>query len=314
MKIKRLIIRNIASIEKGEIDFEKGLIDKETQKPASLFLITGDTGSGKSVILDCISMALYGTTPRVKSVNGINNNVYQNNNGEEISVNDITQYTRIGISWKDECFAELTFMGNDNIEYVSRFSLGRTNRNRYRSPEWKLSIGDNEIIENRKSEIKARIEQAVGLSFEQFSRMAMLAQGQFATFLTGRKEERERILEQLTATDIFSRYGDAITAIFKESKQEYENNRKILQEFSKKILDENMRQELSDEMAIKNTQADKCHKETKQIRQRISCTEALIKAINDINSLQEENKKLSKLEETPEYRKRVSIVQLWDNT
>ncbi|MDE6697517.1 MAG: AAA family ATPase [Muribaculaceae bacterium] len=314
MKIKRLVIRNIASIEKGEIDFEKGLIDKETQKPASLFLITGDTGSGKSVILDCISMALYGTTPRVKSVNGINNNVYQNNNGEEISVNDITQYTRIGISWKDECFAELTFMGNDNIEYVSRFSLGRTNRNRYRSPEWKLCIGDNEIIENRKSEIKARIEQAVGLSFEQFSRMAMLAQGQFATFLTGRKEERERILEQLTATDIFSRYGEAITAIFKESKQEYENYRKILQEFSKKILGENMRQELSDEMAIKNTQADKCHKETVQIRQRISCTEALIKAINDINSLQEENKKLSKLEETPEYRKRISIVQLWDNT
>ncbi|MDE5813019.1 MAG: AAA family ATPase, partial [Muribaculaceae bacterium] len=162
MKIKRLIIRNIASIEKGEIDFENGLIDRETGGPASLFLITGDTGSGKSVILDCISMALYGTTPRVKSVNGVKNNFYRNNNGEEISVNDISQYTRIGISWKDECYSELTFSGNDNIDYVARYSLGRTNRQNYRKPEWTLRIGDSEIIENRKDEIRERIQKAVG--------------------------------------------------------------------------------------------------------------------------------------------------------
>ncbi|MDE5846605.1 MAG: SMC family ATPase, partial [Muribaculaceae bacterium] len=215
MKIKRLIIRNIASIEQGEIDFENGLTDRETGLPASLFLITGDTGSGKSVILDCISMALYGTTPRVKSVNGLRNNSYRNNDGEEIAVGDITQYTRIGISWKDECYSELFFTGNDGIDYISRFSLGRTNRRNYRKPEWTLRIGDCEIIENRKEEIKHRIQEAVGLSFEQFSRMAMLAQGQFATFLTGKKEERESILEQLTSTEIFSRYGEAISNIYK---------------------------------------------------------------------------------------------------
>lgn len=314
MKIKRLIIRNIASIEKGEIDFENGLIDPETQRPASLFLITGDTGSGKSVILDCISMALYGTTPRVKSVNGINNNVYQNNNGEEISVNDITQYTRIGISWKDECFAELTFIGNDNIKYVSRFSLGRTNRNRYRTPEWTLFVGDSEVIENRKNEIKARIEQAVGLSFEQFSRMAMLAQGQFATFLTGKKEERERILEQLTATDIFSRYGDAISAIFKESKQDFENNRKIFQEFSKKLLDDAMRQELSLEFTAKNAQAENCRKSSEEVRRCLTSTEALIKAVKDIDSLQDALKVLDDREVTADYRRRVSTIKLWDST
>ena len=213
MKIKYLKIRNIASIESGDIDFENGLIDRESGHPTSLFLITGDTGSGKSVILDCISMALYGTTPRVKSVSDSRNNTYKNNDGEEIAVNNIRQYTRIGISWKDDCYTELYFTGNDGIDYVSRFSLGRTTRRNYRNPEWKLTIDDSTTLDKR-DEIKERIQKAVGLSFEQFSRMAMLAQGQFATFLTGKKEERERILEQLTATDIFSRYGEAISNIF----------------------------------------------------------------------------------------------------
>ena len=314
MKIKRLIIRNIASIEKGEIDFENGLIDRETGGPASLFLITGDTGSGKSVILDCISMALYGTTPRVKSVNGVKNNFYRNNNGEEISVNDISQYTRIGISWKDECYSELTFSGNDNIDYVARYSLGRTNRQNYRKPEWTLRIGDSEIIENRKDEIRERIQKAVGLSFEQFSRMAMLAQGQFATFLTGRKEERESILEQLTSTGIFSRYGEAITNLYKASKQEYETAQKISDEFRKKILDETTRQQLTEEYNEKLSQAEKMQVETDKLRRRISCTEAIVKTCKDIKRLNDEKARLSANEETAEHRKRITILSLWDST
>lgn len=314
MKIKRLIIRNIASIEKGEIDFENDLIDRETGKTSSLFLITGDTGSGKSVILDCISMALYGTTPRVKSVNGTKKNSYRNNEGEEISVSDISQYTRIGISWKDECYSELTFTGNDDTDYVARFSLGRTNRHNYRKPEWTLAIGESEVIENRKDEIKERIQKAVGLTFEQFSRMAMLAQGQFATFLTGRKEERESILEQLTSTGIFSRYGEAISDIYKASKQEYETEKKVCEELCKKILDDSVREELVAELELKTTTAKKWQTDSENIRHRINRTESIIKAIKEISFLKEEEKKLKSIEDTAEYRKRISILNLWDTT
>lgn len=314
MKIKRLVIRNIASIEQGEIDFEHGLIDHESGKPASLFLITGDTGSGKSVILDCISMSLYGTTPRIKSVNGVKNNVYHNNDGEEISVNDITQYTRIGISWKDECYSELSFSGNDNIDYVARFSLGRTSHRNYRKPEWILKIGDSEIIENRKDEIRERIQNAVGLSYEQFSRMAMLAQGQFATFLTGKKEERERILEQLTATDIFSRYGEAISHIYRSSKQETETTGKIYEEFKKKILDDSIRKELVDEQLEKTNIASSCQSKTEKLRHNIRCTETIINSNKEITLLKEDAAKLHALEETSEYRKNSKILKLWDAT
>lgn len=314
MKIRKLTIRNIASIEKGDVDFENGLIDHETGNPASLFLITGDTGSGKSVILDCISMSLYGTTPRVKNVNGVRNNIYHNNNGEEISISDISQYTRIGISWRDECYTELYFVGNDGIDYISKFSLGRTNRNNYRKPEWTLKIGESAIIENRKEEIKECIQKAVGLSFEQFSRMAMLAQGQFATFLTGKKEEREQILEQLTATDIFSRYGEAISNIFKKAKQDHETAKKIFEEFSKKILDETMRQSLLYEQADKTEKAKTLQKETNALRNRITCTETIQHLSKEIASLSEDAEILKKIEESPDFRYRNKILSLWDET
>ena len=184
MKIKELHLRNIASIEKADIDFESGLNDIVNGSPASIFLISGDTGAGKSVILDGISMVLYKKTPRIIDVQNKTNNNFTDDQGDSISINSIEQYTRLGISYKDECYSEVAFEGNDGKEYHAKLELGLTKSNKkdkdgnylikHSTPVWTVKVGSDDW---QKVEAKTGqpILDAVGLSFEQFGRMAHTA-------------------------------------------------------------------------------------------------------------------------------------------
>ena len=226
MKLKELHIRNIASIERADIDFEKDLNDAITGDPASIFLISGDTGAGKSVILDGISMALYKNTPRISGVANKKENNFTDTQGETISINSIEQYTRLGITEKDDSYSEVVFEGNDGEVYAARLELGiikgRKDENgicplKHRPPKWRYKIGKGDWL-NVDARTGQPILNAIGLTFDQFGRMAMLAQGQFANFLTGDKKEREAILEQLTNTQHFTAYGEAIKSLFDKAK------------------------------------------------------------------------------------------------
>ncbi|MBQ7443829.1 MAG: SMC family ATPase [Bacteroidaceae bacterium] len=229
MKIKQLHIRNIASIERADIDFDSDLIDAATGDPAPIFLISGDTGSGKSVVLDAIAMALYKTTPRIAGVANPMRNVFANDDGETIRVASIEQYTRLGIGPADECYSLVTFEGNDGCDYAARLTLGMKRSRtrdaagnmvpRYATPKWEVRMGQADWTTDS---VEQTIRAAVGLDFQQFGRMAMLAQGQFANFLTGDKREREAILEQLTNTQHFTAYGEAIASLFKRAKENKE--------------------------------------------------------------------------------------------
>lgn len=322
MKIKELHLRNIGSIEQADIDFENGLVDGVTGSPASIFLISGDTGAGKSIILDGIAMALYKTTPRIVGVSGKNNNSFTDANGENINVNSLEQYTRLGISEKDECYSQVVFEGNDGLTYTATLTLGMVKKRtkdengmavlNHRSPQWQLQQESSQWSNIK--EVQNKIETAVGLSFDQFNRMAMLAQGQFATFLCGERKEREAILEQLTNTGMFTEYGNAITRLFKKAKG--------TAELAKNTLDTQKQYMLTNEQVEALTRQQQEANEAKTLMEEIiNATEkqsVRVKTIHDaeIEKTQVSNRisSIINIINSDDYILKKQLISDWDTT
>lgn len=322
MRIKELHLRNIASIEKADIDFENGIVDKQTGSPAGIFLISGDTGTGKSVILDGIALALYKKTPRTVGVANKTNNDFRDNQGQSVSINSIEQYTRLGISEKDECYSELVFEGNDGKEYRARLELGIVKGNtnasgqrplKHRSPSWTVQVGGEAPMK-----VDARsgepILSAIGLTFEQFGRMAMLAQGQFASFLTGDKTEREQILEQLTNTEHFSDYGTAISNLFSAAKEGKKIAEAAYTAESSHMLPTGKLEELQAKQQELTTELKRLADEKQKAEERLSNINGIAEAQKDKAEATARKTELQEVVQGDEYRQRKALVTDWDST
>lgn len=214
MKIRKLTIHNIASIGDATIDFTSAPLND-----AALFLITGDTGAGKSIILDSICLALYGSTPRLEGTS-MQGDVSEGKN--KIKINDPRQLLRRGTG---EGWTELEFIGGDGEAYTARWSVARAHTKAY----GKLQAADRLLTRlsdgyslEKKKEIDAEIVRITGLDFEQFCRTTMLAQGEFTRFLNSNDKDKATILEKLTGVDIYSRIGRQIFNATKLAENDYE--------------------------------------------------------------------------------------------
>ncbi len=321
MKLKELHIRNIASIERADIDFEHDLNDAVTGTPASIFLISGDTGAGKSVILDSISMALYKKTPRIEGVINKKENRYSYNEKETISINSIEQYTRLGISAKDDCYSEVVFEGNDGQTYHARLELGMTksrtkdasgnNILKFSSPTWTYKIADGDWT---KDNVEKTLCQAVGLDFQQFGRMAMLAQGQFANFLTGDKKEREAILEQLTNTQHFTAYGEAIQSLWRKAKDAQTQIQTQYDTEKPHTLTDEQVVQISKEQQDAQKEIDLYEKEIKATEQKLKQVEAVLRNEKTLTEAREARQQLEAKMAGEEYSRCKTLFTDWDAT
>lgn len=206
MKILAIRTKNLASLEGlTEIDF--------TQEPlasAGIFAITGPTGAGKSTLLDALCLALYDKTPRYEQAKE-NKIQIQDVEGSTINQSDVRGILRDGTA---EGFAEVDFEGVDRQIYRASWSVRRA-RNKVQGSMQSSTMALKNLtteqeIPGSKPDTLRQIERIVGLSFEQFTRSVLLAQGDFTAFMKADKNEKSALLEKLTGTHIYSEISKKI--------------------------------------------------------------------------------------------------------
>ncbi len=220
MRILKISIKNLNSI-KGEyvIDF--------TSSPLSdsgLFAITGETGAGKSTILDAISLAMYQSIPRGSSED------------------DIMSY---GTS---EAYAEVEFSVKNRV-YRSSWFRRRARKKvdgELQNSECRLADitnPDNPVfIAEKKTDIKTMIVEITGLDVDKFTQSVLLAQGQFAAFMKAKPKERGELLEKITQQKNYSIFSRGAYLKHKSELEKYDILKQSLQNAT--VLSQEEREEL----------------------------------------------------------------------
>ncbi|CAA6807088.1 MAG: Exonuclease SbcC [uncultured Campylobacterales bacterium] len=185
MKILKVKSLNINSLKgEFEIDFRTFLNDN------ALFAITGPTGSGKSTILDIITCALYGRTPRLKKP------------PSEI----MSRHT-------GECYCEVEFEIK-GIIYRSSWTQKRARKSadgKFQSAKMELAdVESSKVIKSTVTDVPKYVEELSGLDFDRFIQSMMLAQGSFDAFLKAKESDRSTLLEKITGTGIYKQISKEI--------------------------------------------------------------------------------------------------------
>ncbi|KAA6334304.1 Nuclease SbcCD subunit C [termite gut metagenome] len=265
MKILNLKFKNINSLAgEWKIDFTEPQFTDN-----GLFAITGKTGSGKSSILDAISLALYGKTPRVE-ITGQSNDVM----------------TR-GFA---DCYSEIVFEV-DGKKWKSSWKQEKTRKENLKPVGRQIADQDDKIVADQVRSCDNRIVKILGLTFEQFTKVVMLAQGSFAAFLQADKNDKGELLEQITGTEI---YGEISKKAFERNKMEVQKLENINFEIGAiKILSE-------EEIEIHNKEISESEENKKRIDSELQAIDTAKKWLTDLENLQkqiaESTSKLPELE------------------
>ena len=185
-----------------------------------LFLITGDTGAGKTTLFDAIAFALYG----------------------EASGTTRTPDTLRSDFARPDCktFVTLTFLHRGAIYTVTR-------NPRYERPKKNgqgttaenadaaLTLPDGAAVTGSR-EVTARVEELLGVTVGQFRQIAMIAQGEFLRLLLAENRERAAIFRRIFQTGAYLSIQDALKAREKETRTHCDTNAQAIRQCLDGIL------------------------------------------------------------------------------
>ena len=182
MKILSLKFKNINCM-RGEHSIDFTVPEYEDY---GIFLISGDTGSGKTTILDAISIALYGRTSRFNRLSKTYNPLMSKGEGE--------------------MYSEVCFSSKGHV-YTSKWSQRRARgKADGELQDIKCFIYDEKgnDLSSKKNEWEEIVVSKTGLTFDKFSKAVMLSQGKFSEFLSMDGKNKAAMLGDITGTGIYS--------------------------------------------------------------------------------------------------------------
>lgn len=224
MKIRRLTFKNVNSL-KGEHEINFNALPLNA---AGIFAITGPTGSGKSTILDVITLALFNRVPRFKKA---------------ISKGEMQGLGSILTHHTTEASASIEYDIKGQV-YVSSWTVSKARTGNLKDYEMSLMDNTGTYLDLKRSEVPAKNEEIIGLRYDQFVKSIILSQGEFSKFLKADKNERGQLLENLTGTSVYRKIGARAFAKFKEVNELANQEKSRLEDIS--VLSAEERKEVED--------------------------------------------------------------------
>lgn len=212
--------------EKTEIDFQKG---------GDFFLISGDTGSGKSTIFDAMMFALYGE-------------VSTNGSGKENEL--LSQFVDVR---NDKPLVSLVFTAHQHGQEET-YKITRTPRHirpakrtgakqQEEGETAELLMPDGSQYPSKLSDTNRKIEEIVGLTADQFRKVVMIAQGEFMDFLRAGSKEKTELLRDLLKTDYYYQLSERLKTLAKEKNTAAKTQRANMSFFAGRAVTEGLPEE-----------------------------------------------------------------------
>lgn len=208
----------------GEVRLEMDALSDQ-----GVYLITGDTGAGKTTIFDAIAFVLYGTA-----------------SGDSRK----PRMLRSKYAKPDEkTFVEMAFLYNGgdyrvrrNPEYMRAKQRGQGETKE--KPDAQLHLPDGRVVTGDKA-VTEEVETLLGLSREQFSQIAMLAQGSFSRLLSGRTEDRGAIFRDIFSTRPFQVFQEKMKEQARQLYGRYMDSRKSMEQYALGVLVDRSREDMA---------------------------------------------------------------------
>ncbi|MDX2936441.1 AAA family ATPase [Streptomyces ipomoeae] len=203
-------------------------VDFDALTSAGLFLLRGDTGAGKTSILDAVCFALYGSVPGIRPTHRLRSDHAPDDTRTRV----ILEFTAAGRRLRITRTPKQTYPS-------SRAKSGTATAEATVQLHERAVTTDNsaawEPVCARNDEAAREIEAALGLSKEQFCQVVLLPQGDFAKFLRADAKDRALLLRRLFDTGRFQELQNWLTARSKTTKKDLDDVVAAVQQLSERI-------------------------------------------------------------------------------